>query len=103
MAEQKKRDLFQEGLYIGLGLAMRTKERIEEWGNKIREEYEMSEEEGKRFVDDLMKESEETRSRLDEIIESRLEGYLERLNLAKKDDIDKLTKKISDLEKKLDK
>ena len=103
MAEQKKRDLFQEGLHVGLGLAMRTKDRIEEWANKIKEEYDMSEEEGKHFVDDLVKESEETRSRLDEIIEQRLETYMNKLNLAKKDDIDKLSKKISDLEKKLEK
>ncbi len=100
MAE--KRDLFQEGLYVGLGLALRTKEKIEEFGKKISSEYEMSEEEGKNFVDDLMKESEETQTRLDSIIEKRLEKYLKEANMPSKSDIDKLSKKIDDLEKKLD-
>ncbi len=98
----EKRDLFQEGLYVGLGLALRTKEKIEEFGKKITSEYEMSEEEGKNFVDDLMKESEETQTRLDSIIEKRLEKYLKEANMPSKGDIDKLSKKIDDLEKKLD-
>lgn len=99
MAQQ--RNPFQEGLYAGLGLALRAKDRIEEFGKKISDEYEMNEEEGKRFMDDLLKESEETKSRLDEIIEQRLESYVDEVGLAKKKDIDKLTKKISELEKKL--
>ena len=99
MAQQ--RNPFQEGLYAGLGLALRAKERIEEFGKKISEEYEMNEEEGKRFMDDLMKESEETKTRLDEMIEKRLEAYVDDAGIAKKKDIDKLTKKIDELEKKL--
>jgi polyhydroxyalkanoate synthesis regulator phasin len=63
----------------------------------------MSEEEGKRFVDDLMKESEESNNRLDELIEKRLEKYMKEANIPSKDDIAKLTKKIDQLEKKLDK
>lgn len=99
MAQQ--RNLFQEGLYAGLGIALRAKERIEEFGKKITDEYEMNEEEGKRFMDDLVKESEETKTRLDEIIEKRLESYVDEAGLAKKKDIDKLIKKIDELEGKL--
>ena len=100
MAEEK-RNLFQEGLYVGLGLAMRTKERVEEFGKKITEEYNMTEEEGKNFVNDLMKESEETQTRLDEIIQNRLEKYMKDSNMPTKKDIDKLSKKIDELEKKM--
>ncbi|TVQ40716.1 MAG: hypothetical protein EA384_02305 [Spirochaetaceae bacterium] len=99
MAQQ--RNPFQEGLYAGLGLALRAKERIEEFGRKISDEYNMSEEEGKKFMDDLLKQSEETRTRLDEVIEKRLEAYLEQAGIPKKQDIDALSKKIDDLEKKL--
>lgn len=99
MSEQ--RNLFQEGLYVGLGLALRTKEKVEEFGNKITEEHNMNEEEGKKFVDDLMKESEETKTKLDEVIESRLDSYLKDANIPSKKDIDKLSKKIDELEKKM--
>jgi len=100
---EKQRDFFQEGLYAGLGLALRTKEKIEDFGKKITRQYAMSEEEGKRFVDDLLKESEETKGRLDEIIEKRMDQYFQDLNIAKKDDLDALNKKLKDIEKKLDK
>ncbi len=101
MAEQ--RNIFQEGLYVGLGLANRTKKKIEEFGEKITKEYNMSEEEGKRFIDDLMKESEESDTRLDGLIEKRLENYMKDANIPTKKDIETLTKKIDQLEKKLDK
>jgi len=98
MAQQ--RNFFQEGLYAGLGLALRAKDRVEEYGKKISEEQEMNEEEGKRFMDDLVKGSEETRTRLDEIIEQRIDSYVNDAGLAKKKDIDKLIKKIDELEGK---
>lgn len=100
MAQQ--RNFFQEGIYAGLGLALRTKERVEEFAKKITSEYEMNEEEGKRFMDDLVKQSEETRTRLDEIIEKRMETYINDAGLSTKADMEKLLKKIGDLEKKLD-
>ncbi len=100
MAQQ--RNIFQEGIYAGLGIALRTKDRIEEFAKKITSEYEMNEEEGKRFMDDLVKQSEETRTRLDEIIEKRMESYIKDAGLSTKADTDKLMKKISELEKKLD-
>ncbi len=99
MAQQ--RNFFQEGLYAGLGLALRAKENVEEFAKRISREYKMSEEEGKRFLEDLVKESEETKSRLDEIIEKRLESYLDEAGVPKKSDIDKISKKLDDLEKKL--
>lgn len=100
MAQQ--RNPFQEGLYAGLGMALRTKERVEEFAKKVAEEYHMNEEEGKRFLDDMVKESQETRTRLDELVEQRFQSFIDEVGLPKKEDIDKLTKKISDLEKKLD-
>jgi len=95
------RNLFQEGLYVGLGLALRTKEMVEEFARKITKQYEMTEDEGKHFVEDLLKESEETKTRLDEIIETRIDSYIEESGLAKKDDIDSISKKLDKLEKEL--
>ena len=98
----KETNPFQEGLYAGLGLALRAKERVEEFGKKISEDYEMNEEQGKKFMEDLVKQSEETKTRLDEIIESRLDDYMKEAGIFKKKDIDKLSKKIDELEKKLE-
>ncbi|MFW5786174.1 MAG: phasin family protein [bacterium] len=101
MAQQ--RNLFQEGLHVGLGLALRTQEKIQEFAKQIAHQYEMTEEEGKRFAEDLSKQSEQTRTELDTMIQNRLQGYLDDMGIPKKDDFEKLIKKINELEKKLDK
>ncbi|WP_455382448.1 phasin family protein [Salinispira pacifica] len=101
--ERKSVNPFQEGLYVGLGLALRTKEMVEEFAQKIIHQYEMNEDEGKRFVDDLLHESQETRTRVDEMIETRIDKYFKDLDLVRKDDLDRLVKKMNELEKKLGK
>ncbi|MFO8065277.1 MAG: phasin family protein [Spirochaetia bacterium] len=93
---------FQEGLYAGLGLALRAKEKVEEFGKKISEDYQMNEEQGKKFMEDLVKQSEETQTRLDEIIESRLETYMKDAGVPTKKDLDKLSKKLDELDKKIE-
>lgn len=95
-------NLFEQGLYAGLGLALRAKDRVEAFAKKISEEHQMNEEQGKKFLDDLVNQSEETKNRLDEMIANRLESYMEEAGVPKKDDIDKLSKKIDRLEKKLE-
>lgn len=95
-------NFFQEGLYAGLGLALRAKERVEEYGKKITDEYDMNEEQGKKFMEDLVNQSEETRTRLDEIIEAKLEAYLKEAGIPNKDDMNKISKKIDELGKKID-
>jgi polyhydroxyalkanoate synthesis regulator phasin len=92
---------FQEGLYAGLGLALRAKEKVEEFGKRIADDYQMNEEQGKKFMEDLVNQSEETRTRLDEIIEARLKAYMEDAGMPSKKDLDKLSKKIDELEKKV--
>jgi hypothetical protein len=47
------RNFFQEGLHVGLGLALRTKEMVEEFGRKITKQYETAKEERQRFIDNL--------------------------------------------------
>jgi polyhydroxyalkanoate synthesis regulator phasin len=104
MAEKEKdtgRDIFEQGLHIGLGFVLRAKEQIEDWGKKISEQYEMNEEEGKRFVEDLVSQSDQTKTRLDEFIQNRLEQYFQEADVPSKEDIEKLNSKIESLEKKL--
>lgn len=94
-------ELFQQGLYVGFGLAHRTKERIEEVAQRVSRDFEMTEEEGHRFLEDLLKGLEESNSRLDEFIGARLENYFKEAGVPSKEDIDTLIKKVEELEKKL--
>lgn len=98
---ENERNLFEKGLYVGLGLAHRTQDKIKEFAQKVSDEYEMNQEEGERFIDDLVKESGRSNDRLNELIKKRFESYLKNAGIPQKEDIDALSEKIDELEKKL--
>lgn len=89
---------FRTGIYAGLGLALRTRDAVLETGRRIARESSMSEEEGRKFVDNLLKQSEETRGRLSGLVEDRVSEVMERLDVAKRSDIERLEKRIAELE-----
>ncbi|MFP4373588.1 MAG: phasin family protein [Spirochaetaceae bacterium] len=86
------------GIYAGLGLALRTRDAVLETGRRLARESSMSEEEGRKFVDDLLKQTENTRSRLSGLIEERVAEVMQRLDVAKRSDIERLEKRIAELE-----
>ncbi len=57
-------DLLKKNLYVGLGLLSMTQNKIVEVGKKLAEESKLSEDEGKKFVDELMKQAEESKENL---------------------------------------
>ena len=92
---------FRTGIYAGLGLALRTRDAVMETGRRIAQESSMSEDEGRKFVDDLLKQSEDVRGRLSELVEERVSSVLNRFDLAKRSDIERLEQRIADLETQL--
>lgn len=94
-------DLLKKALLTGVGLAALTKTKIEELGTEIANQAKMSEQEGKQFVDDLLKRSEQARHDLDAEIDRRIQTVLSRLNLASKDDIATMTTKLEEMERRL--
>ncbi len=89
---------FMKGVYTGIGLLLKTKERVEEIGNKIAEESKLGEEEGKKFVDNLKKESDEARVEFEKKVEEKVEEVMKRIGLARDEEVQKLKVKISELE-----
>jgi polyhydroxyalkanoate synthesis regulator phasin len=88
------------GIYAGLGLALRTRDAVMETGRRIVQESSMSEDEGRRFVDDLLRQSEDLRGRLSELVEERVSDVLSRFDLARRSDIERLEQHITELETK---
>ena len=57
-------DLVKRGILMGIGISSLTKDKIEELAEKIIEESKLSEEEGRKLVEDLLKQSKEARKNL---------------------------------------
>ena len=83
---------------MGAGLAVLTKEKIEELSDKIAEDAELSEEEGRRLLGDIIEKSEKAKKELDAKIETKVKQTIEKLDIATKTDIENLSGKIERLE-----
>jgi len=93
-------ELIKKTMLTGVGLAVMTKEKVEELARELTEKGGMSEKEGKKFIDDLLKRSEEARKDLDKRVEDMVRKALKKIDVATKKDIARLEKKIIDVEHK---
>ncbi len=96
-------DLVKKVLLTGVGVAALTKDKIEEVANDFIEKGKMTEKEGRAFVDDLVTRSEESRVEFQKQIESRVQKALEKMDLAKKSEVDELKLEIEKLREELKK
>ena len=87
-------DMIKKTMLAGVGLTLMTKEKIETIASELMEKGQMSEREGKEFVDELIKKSEQAKKTLETNIENIVKKLLDKMNLATKDDINNLEKKI---------
>ena len=92
------KELFKNIMYAGLGAAFITKEKLEELQKELIEKGKMSQEEGKQFVDELRLKSEKAREQLDGWVTSRVEERVRQLNLATRDEVVELQRKIDELQ-----
>jgi polyhydroxyalkanoate synthesis regulator phasin len=90
-------DLMKKAIFTGLGLAFMTKEKIEEFSKELVERGRLSETEGKEFIDELQKKSEEAKKKVEEQIESAVNKTIKKMNVATRDDILRVEKQIADL------
>jgi polyhydroxyalkanoate synthesis regulator phasin len=92
------KDMVKNVLYAGIGAAFLTKDKIEELKTELVEKGKLSREEGKEFVDDLIKKSQRAKDELELWINKRVEEKIDQLDLATKDDIADLRRKIEELQ-----
>jgi polyhydroxyalkanoate synthesis regulator phasin len=92
------KELLKNVVYAGIGAAFLTKEKIEELKGDLIEKGKISQEEGKQFVEDLLRKSEKAKDQLDLWINKRVEDRIQQLNLATKDEIAELQRKIEELQ-----
>jgi polyhydroxyalkanoate synthesis regulator phasin len=93
-------DLIKKTLLAGVGLAFMTKEKAEEVAKKIASEAKIAEGEGKKFVNDLVKKSEEARAGVEKLVNTAVETTLTKLDLPTKAEVKRLEARIKELEGK---
>ncbi len=89
-------------LLAGVGVVALAQEEIEEFVNRLIERGEIAEKDGRRLVNDIMERRKKQVADAEEELEKRIESILNRMNVPTKADIDALSRKITNLTKKVD-
>ena len=90
-------DLLKNVFYLGAGLAFMTKEKIEELKKDLIDKGKMTQDEGKQFVDDLIKKSEKAKADVDKKVRELVDDQLAKMKVATSDDLTELRKQIDEL------
>jgi len=91
-------DLLKKTILTGVGIASMTKEKVEELGKKISKESKLTAEEGKKMVNDLLKQSEKAREDLENQVHKLVKKSMEKLAIPTREDFNRLEKRIKKLE-----
>lgn len=94
-------DLIKKAMLTGIGVASLTKEKIEEVANEFVEKGKMPEQEGKKFVQEMMQKSEESKEDLKKQLDQMLESALGKMQLVRVTDLEELKKEIVTLQKEV--
>lgn len=94
-------DFVKKVMLTGVGMAALTKEKIEELAKDFAEKSDLSETEGKKLLDDLLKKSEQARKDLQDKIEKAAGRAIKKMNCATADEISELRDEINQLKQLL--
>jgi polyhydroxyalkanoate synthesis regulator phasin len=95
-------ELIKRAAMLGLGVASITKDKVESLAEELIAKGKMSEQEGERFVADVMKRSEESYQSLNKQIEKMIEGAVDKMKLVKTSDLEALKLEVADLRKEIE-
>ncbi|HPA71812.1 MAG: phasin family protein [Spirochaetes bacterium] len=94
-------DSIKKALLTGVGLAAMSKEKIEAWAKQFAEEAKLAEGEGKKFVEDILKQTEEARKNAEDQVSKFTKAALDKMGLHTKAEYDELKKRVEELERKI--
>ncbi len=94
-------EFFKKAVLAGIGLITQGSENMKKMVDDLVKKGEISRKEGEKLLKDLLKKGEDARKEFSESLHKGAETVLGRADIATKDDIDRLNKKIAALEKKI--
>ncbi|MCC7222234.1 MAG: hypothetical protein IT273_00795 [Chitinophagales bacterium] len=95
------KDLIKNFLYTGVGLVALASEKVQSVVDDLVEQGKLSQEEGKKIVDDFFKTSESKREELENRIKKMTENLTGKFDFFSKEDVDSVRDRLEELEDKL--
>jgi len=92
-------NLIKKAMFTGIGLALKTKDEVESLAEELVKTGEMTEKEGKKFLDELQERYEDAQNKLEERVEKTVKKLLKKADLVTADELKALKKEIRELKK----
>jgi polyhydroxyalkanoate synthesis regulator phasin len=90
-------DLIKKSMLTGIGLALKTWDEIEEMTKELEKKGELTEKEGKKFMDEIRSRYEEAQGKLEARVEEAVRGFLKKADIVTGEELKGLKKEIRDL------
>jgi polyhydroxyalkanoate synthesis regulator phasin len=91
-------ELLEKAVMTTIGVAAITQKKAEELVAEMKDRYKLSEEEGKNLVDKIQAIAKESREKVREMAEVEVQKVVERLGLVSREEFDRLSKRVQELE-----
>jgi polyhydroxyalkanoate synthesis regulator phasin len=88
-------ELLKKTMLTGIGLALKTRDEVEDLARDWASTQKMSEEEGRKFLEDLMKRYDTSMDKLEEQVENTVKTVLRKTAVVTKDEFDALKQEVT--------
>ena len=92
-------EVAKKTLLTGIGLALVAKDELEDIVGDLEKKLNLTEKEGKKFLDELQQKYDKTQKKLEDRVEKSVNDFLQKANVATLNDLKALKKEIRDLKK----
>ena len=94
-------DIFKRAALMGIGIMSMTEAKLKELVKELESKGEVSEKEGKDLLKDLITKADKERKTVEENIRKGIKDYLAKVNIASREDVIKLEKRVKGLEERV--
>jgi len=96
-------ELVKRTMLTGIGLALVAKDELVDLAKDVEKKMEMSETDGKKFLDEVKQKYDEAQDKLEDRVEQTVKEILKKMDVVTADEIKGLKKEIRDLKKAISK
>ncbi|HKZ46074.1 MAG TPA: hypothetical protein VJ202_01670 [Thermodesulfobacteriota bacterium] len=96
-------DIFKRAAIMGIGIMSLTEEKLKELVKELETKGEVGKKEGKNLLKDLLTRADKEKKVVEENIKKGIKDYLAKVNIASREDLIKLEKRVNGLEEKIKK
>ncbi|MBU4345072.1 MAG: hypothetical protein L6247_07810 [Desulfobacteraceae bacterium] len=92
-------DLIKKTMLTGIGLALKTKDEVENLAEDLIKQGKLSETEGKKFLEEIKGKYEDSQKKLEQRVEKTVKKLIKKADLVTADELKGLKKEIRELKK----